>query len=681
MNWHEKLEQKRTLLIWGIVTICVAMLAVTARRDPVSRDVFWHLQTGLDWINRGLSPWIDRYSFTFEGHSIGGQPVLFQAAIAWFVDKLGLELGLHAFKFICFMSALGLVLLFLRKLRSPVMLYLLVLPTLVVLIQLRAIARPELIAYSFSIIAVMLYHRAHGRITPQFLIPIVVLMWVWSNYHTSVLGYVIFFGFFIDAAVLQLRQKAGVSTWLKWLVWGMVVVGAGFLTRSYGHSVIGALRFAPEWKGMIQEYQSAALYQVVPPIYGMLIIALATMALAIWRRKYGYLIVSGILIFHSLQTSRLVTPSGIIVICFFASLLSEINLKETISALRKPIRTIMGGGILVIFSVSLAYAVYSARAIMDENRRSALSRPESLVEYMIDSGITGRILNELGVGGYLIYKLQPESKVYIDGRTNILYPLKHYMRFLRVRNDPAAMREEIEKYDINLAILDSDPRAFVATHDSGILKLDYVDYEFSLFVRDNPNFPASGALLAYPACFSEKQRPLLENEQMKAAFTMPGHSMLFPYLGVVLSYASQPDKSQFLIDLRNSPERESNILRFAAYQALINGLDQVSLDLFTQITEWDLGEYLAASIANIRQGQFENAEYLIDKATQFAWPNVTNGQVVLLYRVLRALQANSSTGLISAQYVEQQRSNLVQMGESTDELELDPRLLCNQVMD
>ncbi|MCB0357919.1 MAG: hypothetical protein KDD40_12970, partial [Bdellovibrionales bacterium] len=42
-------------------------------------DVYWHLRIGLDWINRGLSPFQDHYSIFYEGQYYKHlSPYLFQ---------------------------------------------------------------------------------------------------------------------------------------------------------------------------------------------------------------------------------------------------------------------------------------------------------------------------------------------------------------------------------------------------------------------------------------------------------------------------------------------------------------------------------------------------------------------------------------------------------------------------
>ena len=257
MTWFEQAEQKRKLVIGGITILCLAMLAVTARRNNVSLDSFWHLKAGLDWLQYDLSFWRDHFSFTFHGQAISGPPFMFQALIGWLVMQLGLDQGLEIYKIVGFFLTFLLVLHLLHKLRSPVIVYCLVLPLVVVLLQMRSTVRPELIGYSFSVLAILLYHRANYKISITSMLPIVGLLLLWGNYHTSIFGYIIFFGFFVDLAVQQFNRRASANTWIKWLLWGSVVFSVGFIKPGASHPVIGAIFFSDEWKSLILEYESA----------------------------------------------------------------------------------------------------------------------------------------------------------------------------------------------------------------------------------------------------------------------------------------------------------------------------------------------------------------------------------------------------------------------------------------
>ena len=56
VNWITQLESRKSLVIGGVLLVSLGALLVTALRNPVSLDAFWHLQMGRDWIENGLSP-------------------------------------------------------------------------------------------------------------------------------------------------------------------------------------------------------------------------------------------------------------------------------------------------------------------------------------------------------------------------------------------------------------------------------------------------------------------------------------------------------------------------------------------------------------------------------------------------------------------------------------------------
>ena len=39
------------------------------------------------------------------------------------------------------------------------------------------------------------------------MLPVLLIMWIWSNYHSPIVGYIIFFGLFLDIALKQLKDS------------------------------------------------------------------------------------------------------------------------------------------------------------------------------------------------------------------------------------------------------------------------------------------------------------------------------------------------------------------------------------------------------------------------------------------------------------------------------------------
>jgi hypothetical protein len=331
MNWYSNLEQRRAAVLFVILLLSTAILAVTAMQDPKSYDSFWHLKMGEDWVENGLSPWQDNYSFTYRGSRISSPPVFFQVALHSTVEWLGLDSGYKLFKFAGMMLVLLTMLAWLKRVKAPVVIYCMVLPVLVILLQSRATVRPEHLSYALIVFALILYDRARAGVAIRTLLPIAVLMLVWTNYHSAIFGYIIFCGLFLDLGVKQLDDHAPAATWGKWLAWGILIVAVGVLNPSFSHPLLNMIFFPDEWKTFIMEYQSPLIYKNVPAIYVLLFISVTTLVLLVRQRSFGFLLVSTVLLYNAAMISRVVAPAGIVLLCIFAFVMSRSQFKSMMS--------------------------------------------------------------------------------------------------------------------------------------------------------------------------------------------------------------------------------------------------------------------------------------------------------------------------------------------------------------
>ncbi|MCA9706009.1 MAG: hypothetical protein KDK70_09200 [Myxococcales bacterium] len=78
----------------------------------------------------------------------------------------------------------------------------------------------------------------------------------------------------------------------------------------------------------------------------------------------------------------------------------------------------------------------------------------------------GALFNEFGFGGQLIFHLWPRHRVYIDGRTDLVYPAAFVEHYVRCLHDPRALAQEAEARDLQWIFLDNVP------FDRGRLHLD-----------------------------------------------------------------------------------------------------------------------------------------------------------------------------------------------------------------
>ncbi len=588
-KWYELLEARKRRIVGALLFLCVAVLLVTTLRDPVDYDGYWHLQMGKDWIENGLSPYQDHYSFTYEGEAIRGVPIIFQAGLYAIVKLFGDVLGFIAVKLLAFSLVLVCMLAWLRQVKAPVLVYCVVLPLLTTLIQLRAQVRPELLSWSLCLIALLLYHRARLRLTVSAIAPIVALIIFWVNYHSPIFVYVIFFGLFIDIGVRLIKEKSGVNDWIVWSCWGLVLVGAGLINPNMSHPAYGAIMFPDIWKLLIMEYHPPyTLFKSFPPIYVLGLLSAVSIGMAVWQRKFGYLVIIGVVLYGSLSMIRLVTPLGIILLGVFAHLLTDAKVGAALKVSSKWFSRSVAAILIVVWLVPMAYSVLFARSVMHGNLLTRLLFPSALISYMRANNKAGRIFNEYHLGGYLIYKLSPESQVYIDGRTGILYPPEHFIRHNAARDNGRLLAEEIQKYDIDYAILESSATNAWNALQSGELELDFVDAKFALYSRNAPALPATGRLWARPYCWLENDRQRLLEEWQMASSRLPWAAPVLPLLERVSEYASTEEPLTWLTNLNPDITWNDDSKRFVGHRALEYKMDKMAIDLFESVADKNL---------------------------------------------------------------------------------------------
>lgn len=652
MDWFTKLEQRKCSVLFAVFLLLLATLAVSAMRDPLSYDAFWHLRTGQDWVEDGLSPWQDHYSFTYDGAKIHSPTVYFDLGLYSLVQWLGLETGFKVFKFTSMLLVLLMAAVWLRRIKAPVLMYCLILPMLVALLQMRATVRPELLSYSFSLLALILYERAKPGLTVRNMLPIVVLMLVWTNYHSSIIGYVIFCGLFLDYGLRQLSERAALGQWARWLAWGAAIVGVGFLNPGFTHPMVSMLVFPEEWKSLIQEYQSPLMYKNVPPVYILVLMTLTTLAMLLRQRQLGYLVVVAVLSFYAASMARVVTPAGIVILCLFAYAFSSVDVQSVVSRGARRQQGLLAGAALVVFLVPLLNDVITARAFVRQNMTLTGYFPAQMVEYMKDTGKQGRIFNEYELGGYLIYQLAPDSKVYIDGRTEILYPLEHYQRQLSLMPSPDKLHEEIEKFDIRFAVLRNTPEKARLMAQEGSMQLDYADVRYFLYSKDGAEFPLAGLLWGMPYCWKADWAEALADEKLKAVVNMPPASPLTPFLDFVSAYSQAEDKSAFLLDTGQTEIWLDSTRRFAGYRALSIGLFDLSRAYFNSVVKKEQKDYLAEALATFRMGDPLAAENLIERALRIRWDKLEFIDLVILEGLLREMQEARPLNNIESEYLD-----------------------------
>jgi hypothetical protein len=109
----------------------------------------------------------------------------------------------------------------------------------------------------------------------------------------------------------------------------------------------------------------------------------------------------------------------------------------------------------VIVTASLLISGQSLDAGKQGNTFAPAYFPVGAINWLADHPQSGNLFNEFTWGGYILFRLWPEQKVFIDGQTDFygVELVKDYLTVLAVRDDWEAI---LEKYNADWALLPGD---------------------------------------------------------------------------------------------------------------------------------------------------------------------------------------------------------------------------------
>jgi len=412
----------RAQLFAGILLF--GLLAMTAR-NAVDPDLWWHLRTG-EWIVKtGQVPHSDRFSFTRAGSPWVAHEWLAEVAFYEIWEHSGAA-GLIAFS--ALVTTVGFLLLYWRCQASP--------HWAAAAVALGALAaapawgvRPQM--FTFTLASGLLWLLERGQYRPRLLLWIPPLFLLWLNVHAGfALGPALLFVF---GAGLAWEAAAGETAWtevrpqllrvLLALLACLAIVPlnpSGVQLYRYPVDVLrsaGMRSFIVEW--LPPDFHQT-LYLPVFLMWAALLVALGKSR----SRPKGRVLVPLFLTFlAALDAVRhipifvlLATP--IIAAAFPVTLEGGrfwlTSSRQTISPrFRLAFRT-------AILLLMAAFAVVRWDTLVRKQVRiEGELYPSGAVEFLRTHAIPSRLFVYYDWGGYAIWKLYPQYRVFVDGRADL----------------------------------------------------------------------------------------------------------------------------------------------------------------------------------------------------------------------------------------------------------------------
>jgi len=317
--------------------------------------------------------------------------------------------------------------------------------------------RPLILGHLFLVLELLFVYLARAR-DRRWLWALPPLFVVWVNCHGSfllglvVLGIVVFCSYVnLEAGLLVSRRwdapsRNLLSAILLLCVAALLVNPFGVKLATYPLNLLlyqtDNLEYIVEWNPLnFQEPRGIGVF-VVTTVIGLLIL------LRQKRLELQELLLLLLALFSVVRHTRMLFAFGILVAPIFCRLLADLwRAYDPRHDLPRLNAAVIAGAICLI-----VVRFPTADNIQKQIERS---NPVAAVHFIREQSLSGRMLNDYGWGGYLIWTL-PEHKVFIDGRTDIYDwtgVLKDYVRWHQLQDDPEQL---LNRYRVDFCLLNKN---------------------------------------------------------------------------------------------------------------------------------------------------------------------------------------------------------------------------------
>jgi hypothetical protein len=553
-------RQSACLLLFLLLPVFLAGMYHVTNQETSSNDVYWHIKMGERFVSEPFFQ-TDNFSFTYEGREISKYPYLFDVLVYYLDRWVGYDKMSSVFLYSSYILALIMALIYVWVSRAGYMVAALTIVGVSYFCSERLLIRPDLLFYPMIAIALILYRQCVSQFSVRSYLGLLAISILWANLHTMLFLYVILAGLYLDLAIKFYSERRGTTSYVWLILSGLLILTSEFITPFGQHSLVSLFSVDPRWKEHIIEYWNFFYrYSDLFDIYPLSALAAISFLLAIKTRSIGYLLIILVFVVQSIQLSRIIPFSG------YLLLLLNVHMYMKLEKKPEPEKVMNLAMVLLIFSFGYLF-VNKVWAV--QYYKPTFYKPKYLVEYYKEQGYHGNIFNDYNLGGYLIYHLYPQSKVYIDGRTAILYNFAFFERHFALLSNEIRLTEEDEKYDIDYLIILNNSDFFLTAYYTGRYQLDYIDGSYALFKKGGGYFNYVGLLFAAPYCWNESWSQNILEEIAKNAPNINDKNFL-EYLNSVKSYILTDDKTSFLESELATVEGDY-AKRFFSYRSLDNG--------------------------------------------------------------------------------------------------------------
>lgn len=313
----------------------------------------------------------------------------------------------------------------------------------------RLTERPHTFKYLF--VAAFIYlldiYRLRGK-NYLYLLPFIQILWV--NIHGSFILGPSLIGIYLLSAILPLGKKALKNIFM--LITILIMTSLATLINPYGLKIISfSLKFSEQpVLSVINEWRPTRLAEFYGT-FGLIFITGAIsfmMVIMVFKRfNIGDVLLYCIFSYLSIKAIRFTALFSLATAPIMAGNLQQIAANINFTPLKKRFLLIIFLFTTVLLSI-LEVKRYP-ELIFDFGIKNTY--PQEAVEFIKQNNLSGNMYNFSAFGGYLIWNLYPDRRVFIDGRPEIYE--KDFQQAFIVSPSIVNWNKAVSVYDINYAIV------------------------------------------------------------------------------------------------------------------------------------------------------------------------------------------------------------------------------------
>jgi hypothetical protein len=467
-----------------MATLLVGGIFVPLRKFYVDPDVWWHIKVGTTLLATHHFPTSDPYSFTAHGSHWIAYEWLGEVLLA-LAERLGGIRGLSGFGFVLaaatVLALYALATLHSRNSKAAFVACALLLP----LAYLSFSLRPQMLGYLFLVLTLIILDRfREGRTALAWLL--VPLFWLWVNSHGSFMIGLFAFGVYglsglvkihwgeLESRLWTPRERVRLELVLMLILVALTLTPYGSETCLYPLDMAFS---QPINVANIQEWQPMLFDQFVGKLFLVIVIGffLAQIGSRIpWRLEQLVLFIAG------LAAACTHVRFVLIFVPFCAPLLAAI-LARWVPAYESDKDKYALNAVIIVSIIGAVVWFFPTRSYLAD--KSAEKWPVKVVEYLKQHPAPQPMYNTYRYGGYLIWHLDNQNKVFIDGRGDIYERLGVLSDYLGISRLAVTAPFLLNAYNIQSCLVDRDEALATYLTASPVWQKVYSDKVSALFVR------------------------------------------------------------------------------------------------------------------------------------------------------------------------------------------------------